>query len=77
LASSSLYTHAFLKYMKLRDMDEKELKVLIKESVREVMEDLIEDLLALSSKEFLKSIEEARNDYKQGKIKYFEELFDV
>ncbi|MCD6573795.1 MAG: hypothetical protein J7K95_06850 [Thermoplasmata archaeon] len=63
--------------MKLRDMDEKELKVLIKESVREVMEDLIEDLLALSSKEFLKSIEEARNDYKQGKIKYFEELFDV
>jgi len=63
--------------MKLRDMDEKELKVLIKESVREVMEDLIEDLLALSSKEFLKSIEKARNDYKQGKIKYFEELFDV
>ena len=58
-------------------MDEKELKVLIKESVREVMEDLIEDLLALSSKEFLKSIEKARNDYKQGKIKYFEELFDV
>ena len=63
--------------MKLGDMDEKELKVLIKESVREVMEDLIEDLLALSSKEFLKSIEKARNDYKQGKIKYFEELFDV
>ena len=58
-------------------MDEEELKLLIKESVREVAEDLIEDLMALSSKEFLKSIEEARSDYKQGKIKHFEELFDV
>jgi len=63
--------------MKLKDMDEEELKLLIKESVREVAEDLIEDLMALSSKEFLKSIEEARSDYKQGKIKHFEELFDV
>ncbi|KAA0010946.1 MAG: hypothetical protein FE041_04750 [Thermoplasmata archaeon] len=63
--------------MKLKDMDEEELKMLIKESVREVVEDLMEDLIALSNKEFLKSIEEARNDYKQGKIKHFEELFDV
>lgn len=63
--------------MKLKDMDEEELKLLIKESVREAAEDLIEDLIALSSKDFLKSIEDARNDYKQGNIKHFEELFDV
>ncbi|RLF47516.1 MAG: hypothetical protein DRN29_02320 [Thermoplasmata archaeon] len=63
--------------MKLKDMNEEELKLLIKESVREAAEDLIEDLIALSNKEFLKSIEEARSDYKQGKIKHFEELFDV
>ncbi len=63
--------------MKLKDMEEEELKLLIKESVREAAEDLIEDLIALSSKDFLKSIEDARNDYKQGNIKHFEELFDV
>ena len=63
--------------MKLKDMNEEELKLLIKESVREAAEDLIEDIIALSNKEFLKSIEEARSDYKQGKIKHFEELFDV
>ncbi len=63
--------------MKLKEMNEEELKSLIKESVREVAEDLIEDLMALSSKEFLKSVEEARKDYKEGKIKHLEELFDV
>ena len=63
--------------MKLKDMDTEELKLLIKESVREAVEDIIEDLIALSSEKFLKSIEEARDDYKQGKIKHFEELFDV
>ena len=38
---------------------------------------LIEDLLALSSDEYLRSIEEARTDYKEGKVKYLEEIFDV
>jgi len=41
------------------------------------MEDLIEDILALSSDEYLRSIEEARKDYKEGRKRYFEEIFDV
>ena len=41
------------------------------------VKDLIEDVSALSSPEYLKSIEEARNDYREGGVRYFEELFDV
>jgi hypothetical protein len=44
---------------------------------REAMEDLIEDILSLSSDEYLRSIEEARSDYKEGKTKNLEEIFDV
>jgi len=38
------------------------------------MEDLIEDILALSSDDYLKSTEETRSDYKEGKVKYLEEI---
>jgi hypothetical protein len=41
------------------------------------MEGLIEDMLALSSDEYLRSIEEARSDYKEGKVQSLEEIFDV
>ncbi|OFV68791.1 MAG: hypothetical protein SCAL_000467 [Candidatus Syntrophoarchaeum caldarius] len=41
------------------------------------MNDSIEDMLALSSDEYLKSIEEARNDYKTGRVRSIEEIFDV
>jgi len=41
------------------------------------MEDLIEDILALSNDEYLRSIEDGRRDYKEGKVKHFEEIFDV
>jgi hypothetical protein len=41
------------------------------------LEDLIEDIQALSSDEYLRSIEEARNDYKEGKVKYLEDVFKV
>lgn len=37
--------------------------------------DLFEDLLALSNKDYLDSIKEARKDYKKGKVKTFEEVF--
>ena len=37
----------------------------------------IEDLLALSSSEYLESIKEARNNFREGKVKTFEEVFDV
>jgi len=36
-----------------------------------------EDILALSSDKYLRSIEEARSDYKEGKVKSLEEIFDI
>jgi hypothetical protein len=62
---------------KVKDLTVGELQSLISDTVREAMEDLIEDILALSSNEYLRSIEEARSDYKAGKVKYLEELVDV
>jgi len=59
----------------LIDMTVEELKELISESVRGSMKDIIEDFLALQSESYLESIEEAREDYKKGRVKSFEELF--
>lgn len=61
--------------MKTRVMDLtiEELQSLISDTVKSTLE----DLLALSSDEYLRSIEEARKDYKEGKVKYIEEMFDV
>jgi hypothetical protein len=62
---------------KVKDLTIGELRSLISDSVKEAMEDLIEDILALSSPRYLRSIEQARNDYKGGKVKSLEESFDV
>lgn len=37
--------------------------------------DFFEDLLALTDKDYLKSIKEARDDYKTGRVKTFEDVF--
>jgi len=63
--------------MKVKDLTVRELKSLISDTIKESFEDLIEDIVALSSEEYLRSIEEARTDYKEGRIKYFEEISDV
>ena len=60
---------------KVSDMTIEELRELISESVRATMEDIIEDLLALQSESYLQSIEEAREDYRKGEVKTFEEIF--
>jgi hypothetical protein len=62
---------------KVKDLTVGGLKSLISDTVKNVMEDLIEDMLALSSDEYLRSIEEARRDYNEGRVKYFEEVFDA
>ena len=62
---------------KVKDLTVVELHSLISDTVKETMEDLIEDILALSSDEYLYSINEARTDYKGGNVKSFEEIFDV
>ena len=62
---------------KVKDLTAGELQSLISATVRGVLEDLIEDIHALSSDEYLRSIEEARNDYNEGKVKYIEDVFKV
>ncbi len=62
---------------KVKDLTIGELQSLISNTVRETMEDLIEDMVALSSEEYLRSIKEARGDYKAGRVKYLEEASNV
>ena len=51
-----------------------EFKDLTSGIVKEAVEDSIEDILALASPEYIKSIKEARKDYKEGRIKFLDEL---
>jgi hypothetical protein len=53
---------------KVKDLAVEELQSLISDTVREAVEDLIEDMLALSSGEYLRSIKEARRDYEKGDV---------
>ncbi|MBW6469828.1 MAG: hypothetical protein K0A90_01230 [Methanosarcinaceae archaeon] len=54
-----------------------EFQSLISDAFKDAMDDVIEDVLALTSNNHLKSIEEARSDYKEGKVKSLEEIFNV
>ena len=65
-----------IEMVKIKDLSIEELKCLISDTIRETVEDLIEDMLALSSDEYLKSIEKARKDYKEGRMKPFEEILE-
>ena len=47
----------------------------VKRMKRKERDAFLEDLLAATSPEYLKSIEEARNDYKAGRIKTHLEIF--
>ncbi len=62
---------------KINELSEEEFSFLIKGIVKETMEEISEDIIALTSREYIKSIEEARKDYKDGKVKEFEEVFGV
>ncbi|MHB8282556.1 MAG: hypothetical protein ACYDDE_07110 [bacterium] len=66
-----------MKTKKIMDLTVEELQVVIADTVNIAMRDSVEDILALSSNNYLKSIKEAREDYKKGRVKSFEETFDV
>lgn len=53
---------------KINELTVKEFKELISESIREILEDIIEDREASSSKNYIDSIKEAREEYKMGNI---------
>ncbi len=59
--------------VKVKDMTVEELQKLIADTVTSVVEDLMEDILGLSSDNYLKSIEEARKNYKDGKTTKLED----
>lgn len=61
----------------IKDLTTEELQILIKTTVEETMQEVVEDLLALNSPAYLASVEEARSDYQTGQIKRFEEVFGV
>ena len=63
--------------LKVKDITVEELRHLISEAIREAMQELAEDVLALSSEKYIKSIETARKNYKEGKTADFEDVFDV
>ena len=62
---------------KIKDLTVEELGDLISEKVREAIEHFLEDFLALSSPEYIKSIEDVREDYRKGRTKEASEVFDV
>jgi hypothetical protein len=59
---------------KIAEMTRDEFKCLIADSIREAVEDVLEDLMALQSPNFFKSIEESRREYERGEVRSLEEL---
>jgi len=62
---------------KIADLTVNEFQLLIDQSIHKAFEEISEDFLALSSPGYLESIEEARQDFKAGRTKTFEEVFNV
>ncbi|MCL4547068.1 MAG: hypothetical protein M1495_00680 [Bacteroidetes bacterium] len=62
---------------KLSELTIAELKEIISESVAESIQDYFENLEALSSNSYLKSIKEAREEYRTGKTVNLEDLDNV
>lgn len=58
----------------VNNMDIKEFKALIYETVKTAMSDILEDAEALGSQDFIESINEARQDYKNGNFTSLEEI---
>lgn len=58
----------------VKDLSVEELKNLIASTVREVLEDEVEDRVALKSSAYVASIAEAREDYTQGRTQTLGDL---
>jgi len=66
-----------MKVQKVSDLTVEQLKLIIDKLVKQNLEEMVEDLEALSSRNFIKSIEKSRKEYKEGKSKSFEEVFNL
>ena len=59
---------------KINELTVKEFKELISESIREILENIIEDREASSSKNYIDSIKESREQYKAGNISSLDDV---
>ena len=62
---------------KVSELTVNELKKLISGVINEKMEDLIEDIKSLLDPEYIKSIQEAREDYKHGRVTDMNNILNV
>ncbi len=60
----------------VKDLSVEELRTVVRDTVEQTLDDKMEDLQALSSESFLHSIEEAREDYREGRVSTLADLFD-
>lgn len=60
----------------VKDLSVEELRTVIRDTVEQTIEEKLEDLHALSSEAYLRSIEEAREDYREGRVTSLAELLD-
>jgi hypothetical protein len=61
--------------IRVSDLTIEEFKDLISKTVQETIEDYLEALKALASKDYLNSIREARGEYKAGDYKDYNQVF--
>jgi len=62
---------------KVKDLTVQELRDMVSNIVKETMEEFIEDMLALASKDYLRAVEGIREDEQDGRVKQIEETFDA
>jgi hypothetical protein len=60
----------------VKDLSIDDLRNLIRDTVEEALDHRLEDLAALSSGAFLRSVEEARTDYREGRVTPLDDLLD-
>jgi len=61
----------------IKDLTVEELQVIIAGTVKQTIEDMLEDIQAFSNQKYINSVAEARAEYKAGNIKNFEDVFGV
>ena len=60
---------------KVQDLTIDELRIIISDTVKDTVGDMIEDIIALSNKEYIDSVKEARKDYKTGQTEKYNSFF--
>ncbi|HMF34810.1 MAG TPA: hypothetical protein VKK79_25540 [Candidatus Lokiarchaeia archaeon] len=62
--------------LKVKDLTVEQLQSIIRQAVEQTLEDLKEDIEGLASQRYLRSIEEARGDYREGRTQTLEDVLN-